>query len=185
MKSCCLGEVLLHLRTSEHPDQFHTVKTARTMKTMTTLHEKITQRERIELAGQSSTTIAFALLLMFTTLGIATGLFILSNQGYSALFFITSAFFMVGILYLVSLIWRVIGSGYIKGEMLIVKYPFGKFKVTELRSVRGVKTVRFFGLRLTSIRFRIDGVVHKVLIFGGASYIDNPKTIIDTVRKLA
>lgn len=155
------------------------------MKTIATLHEKIVQRERIDLAGQSSTTIALALFLLFTAAGCVTGLILFIYNGFSPLFFAASAFFLTGIVYILSMIWKMIGSAYIKGDMLIVKYLFAKFKVTELRSIRGVKTVKFIGLRLTSIRFKIDGTYYKVIIFGGTNYIKDPKTIIDTIRKVA
>lgn len=155
------------------------------MRTIATLQEKIVQRERIDLAGQSSTTIALVIFLLFTITGFVTGLLIFYSRGFSPLFFATSFFFLTGIVYISSLIWKMIGSAYIKGDMLIVKYLFGKFKVTELRSIRGVKTIKIMGLRLTSIRYKIDGVYHKVLIFGSANYIRNPKTIIDTIRKVA
>jgi hypothetical protein len=155
------------------------------MKTLATLNEKIVQRERIDLAGQSSTTIALILFTLFAGLSLMAGYTILAAQGFSLLFFSAAAFSLVGLAYMLSMIWKLIGSAYIKGEMLIVKYLFGKFKVTELRSVRGVKTIRFMGMRLTSIRFKIDGNLHKVIIFGSTHTIQNPKTIIDTVRKVA
>jgi hypothetical protein len=155
------------------------------MKTLATLNEKIVQRERIDLAGQFSTTVALLLFFFFAVLSITAGYAILANQGLSMLFFAAIGFFMTGLVYLFSLIWRLIGSAYIKGEMLIVNYLFGKYKVTELRSIRGIKTVRIMGIRLTSIRFKIDGNQHKVIIFGGTNYIQNPKMIIDAVRKVA
>jgi hypothetical protein len=155
------------------------------MKTLATLNEKIVQRERIDLAGQSSTTIAIVLFTLFAGLSITGGYTILVTQGFSLLFFSAVAFSLVGLAYMLSMIWRLIGSAYIKGEMLIVKYQFGKFKVTELRSVRRVKTTRFMGMRLTSIRFKIDGDLHKVIIFGSTHTIRNPKTIIDTALKVA
>lgn len=155
------------------------------MKTLATLNEKIVQRERIDLAGQSGTTIALVFVIAFASVSIATGYMILAAQGFSPLFFAVAAFSFVGIIYMLSLIWRLIGSAYIKGEMLIVKYLFGKFKVTELRSVRGVKSVKILGLRLTSIRFKIDGHYHKVMLFGNTSYIQDQKTIIAAARKVA
>lgn len=155
------------------------------MKTLATLNEKIVQRERIDLAGQSGTTIALVLVFLFASAGITTGYMVFAAQGFSLLFFTLSAFFLTGMAYALSLIWRLIGSAYIKGEMLIVKYLFGKFKVTELRSIRGVKTLKILGFRLTSIRFKIDGNYHKVMIFGNSSYIQDQKTIIDAARKVA
>jgi hypothetical protein len=155
------------------------------MRTLATLNEKIVQRERIDLAGQSGGTIALTFVFLFAAAGIMAGYLIVATQGFSPLFFAVSVFFLTGLIYSVSRIWKMIGSAYIKGEMLIVKYTFGKFKVTELRSIRGVKTVKIPGLRLTSIRYKIDGNYHKVLIFGKTSYLQDQKTIIDTARKVA
>lgn len=155
------------------------------MKTIATLHEKIVQRERIDLANQHSTSIALLFFLAYSSFGIYVSYSVYASSGFDYPFLATAAFFFTGMLYLVSIIWKMIGSAYIKGEMLIVKYLFGKFKVTELRSIRAVKTVRIPGIRLTSIRFKIDGVSHKVLIFGSADYIDDPKMIIEAIRKVA
>ena len=155
------------------------------MKTLTTLHEKIVQRERIELSGQSSTTIAFGLFIVFSIISCFIGYLILSSQGFSYAFFGVVAFSLTGMIYLLSIIWKIIGSAYIKGDMLIVKYLFGKFKVTELRSIRGIKTVKLLGLRLTSIRYKIDGSLHKVIIVGNANYLEDPKVIINSIRKVA
>lgn len=156
------------------------------MKTIaTTLQEKITLSEPIELSRQTSTRIPLALFFAFFAMSIVTGYAILATQGASPLFFTASAFFVGGMIYFLSLIWKIIGSAYIKNDMLIVKYLFGKFKVTELRSIRGVKTLKLFGLRLTSIRFKVDGTIYKVVMFGTANYLQDPKTIINTLRKAA
>lgn len=155
------------------------------MKTIAALHEKIVQRERIELAGTSSTTIAFMFFLLFTTTGTIVNILIYSSQGFGAALYASAGFFLAGSISLLSIIWKAIGSAYIKGDMLIVKYLFGKFKVTELRSIRAIKTTKLLGFRLTSIRYKIDGEIHKVLIFGSTNYIQDPKMIIETVRKVA
>jgi len=155
------------------------------MKTLTTLNEKILQRERIELSGQSSTTIAFGLFIVFTIISFFVGYLVLSSQGLDYTFFAVVAFSLTGMICLLSLIWKIIGSAYIKGDMLIVKYLFGKFRVTELRSIRGIKTVKFIGFRLTSIRYKIDGSMHKVIIVGNANYLEDPKEIINSIRKVA
>lgn len=156
------------------------------MKTIaTTLQEKITLCEPIELSRETSTRIPLALFFVFFALSIITGYTILASQGATPIFFTVSSFFLGGMIYFLSLIWRIIGSAYIKNDMLIVKYLFGKFKVTELRSIRGVKTVKFLGLRLTSIRFKVDGTIYKVIMFGRANYLQDPKTIINTLRKAA
>ena len=156
------------------------------MKTIaTTLQEKTTFSEPIELSRQTSTRIPLALFFVFFIMSIVTGYAILASQGAGFLFFTASAFFLGGMIYFLSLIWKIIGSAYIKNDMLIVKYLFGKFKVTELRSIRGVKTLKVFGLRLTSIRFKVDGTIYKVVMFGTANYLQDPKTIINTLRKVA
>ncbi|MES2556288.1 MAG: hypothetical protein V4604_09065 [Bacteroidota bacterium] len=156
------------------------------MKTIaTTLQEKITLREPIELSRQTSTRIPLALFFIFFAMSIVTGYAILAAQGATPLFFTVSAFFLGGMIFFLSLIWKIIGSAYIKNDMLIVKYLFGKFKVTELRSIRGVKTAKVFGLRLTSIRFKVDGTMYKVVMFGRTNYLHDPKTIINTLRKAA
>ncbi|HLP56832.1 MAG TPA: hypothetical protein VK151_17465 [Fluviicola sp.] len=156
------------------------------MKTIaTTLQEKITLREPIELSRQTSTRIPLALFFVFFAMSIVTGYALLASQGATPLFFTVSAFFLGGMVYFLSFVWKIIGSAYIKNDMLIVKYSFGKFKVTELRSIRGVKTLKVLGLRLTSIRFKVDGTLYKVVMFGPANYLQDPKTIINTLRKAA
>lgn len=155
------------------------------MNTIAALHEKIVQRERIELAGTSSTTIPFLFFLLFTTTGTIINILIFSSHGLGIALYASMVFFLAGSISLLSIIWKTIGSAYIKGDMLIVKYLFGKFKVTELRSIRAIKTTKLLGFRLTSIRFKIDGEIYKVVIFGSANYIHDPKMIIETVRKVA
>lgn len=155
------------------------------MKTIATLHEKMVQCERIELSGQSSTFIAFGLFIVFTIISFFIGYYVLATQGLNVAFFTVVAFFLTGMIYLLSIIWKIIGSAYIKGDMLIVKYLFGKFKVTELRSIRGIKTIKLVGLRLTSIRYKIDGSMHKVIIVGNANYLEDPKVVINSIRKVA
>jgi hypothetical protein len=155
------------------------------MNTIAALHEKIVQRERIELAGTSNTTIPFVFFLLFTTIGTIVNILIFSSQGFGIPFLASTGFFLAGSISILSLIWKAIGAAYIKGDMLIVKYLFGKSKVTELRSIRAIKTTKLLGFRLTSIRYKIDGEIHKVLIFGSTNYIHDPKMIIETVRKVA
>lgn len=155
------------------------------MKTITTLHDKIVQRERIELSGPSGTSIAFLIFLLFTVSGLGLNLYIFSEKGFSPVLFVSLAFFALAVVSLLAIVWKSVGTAYIKGDMLIVRYPFGKYKVTELRSIRSIKSAKILGLRLTAIRYKIDGESFKVFMFGNANYIQNPKTIINTIRKVA
>jgi hypothetical protein len=154
------------------------------MKTLVSLNEKIIRRERIDLAGQFGTFVGLTLFMLFAALSMITGYLILISQGFNLFFFASAALLMAGLAVVSSLVGRSIGSAYIKGDMLIVRYLFRKPKVTELRTVRGVRTIDIFGIRSTSIRYRIDGSQHKVFIFGNTD-IQSPKTIIDTARKVA
>lgn len=155
------------------------------MKTLVSLNEKIIRRERIDLAGPFGTFVALTLFIFFAALSITAGYLILISQGFNLLFFASTGFLIGGLAWVASLIGRSIGWAYIKGDMLIVCYLFRKSKVTELRTVRRVRTIGIFGIRSTSIRYKIDGNQHKVFIFGNTAYIQSPKTIIDTARKVA
>src|ERR1044072_5987214 len=155
------------------------------MKTLVSLNEKIILRERIDLAGQFGTFVALILFVLFASLTMIAGYFILLSQGFNFFFFVSTACLITGLAVVLSLIGKSIGSAYIKGDMLIVRYLFGKPKVTELRTVRGVRTIGIFGMRSPSIRYKIDGSQHKVFIFGNTEYLRSTKMIIDTARKVA
>jgi len=155
------------------------------MKTITTLHDQIVQREKIELVGQTCTKVALIFLLLFLSFATTTAYLIFASEGFSTLFATTTLFFAVGLALIIRTIWRSIATAYIKGEMLIVRYLIGKSKVTEVRSIRTTQSVRILGIRFTMIKFRLDGGLHSVLIFGIPNYIQDPKTIIDTIRKVA
>lgn len=156
------------------------------MKTLSThLNEKVTHQEPILLSPHTSTRIPLAFFCIFLVLSLLTGYYLIHSQGANALFFGFLACCITSALYFLSYIWRIIGSAYIKADMLIVKYAFGKFKVTDLRSIRGVKTTSIFGIRLTSIRFKVDGVLYKVILLGNARYLGDPKKIIESLRNAA
>lgn len=156
------------------------------MKTLSThLNEKISHPEPIQLSPHTSTRIPLALFCTFLALSLLTGYYLIHSHGANALFFGFLGCCITGALYFLSFIWRIIGSAYIKADMLIVKYAFGKFKVTDLRSIRGVKTTSILGIRLTSIRFKVDGVLYKVILLGNARYLGDPKKIIESLRNAA
>lgn len=156
------------------------------MKTLSThLNEKISHQEPIQLSPETSTRIPLALFCVFLALSLATGYYLITSHGVNMIFFGFLGLCVTSALYFLSFIWRIIGSAYIKADMLIVKYAFGKFKVTDLRSIRGVKTTSFLGIRLTSIRFKVDGVLYKVILLGNARYLGDPKKIIEQLRNAA
>ena len=156
------------------------------MKTLSTpLNDKVAHQEPIQLNAHTSTRIPLALFSIFLLLSLATGYYLITSHGPNLIFFGFLGFCVISALYFLSFIWRMIGSAYIKADMLIVKYAFGKFKVTDLRSIRGIKTTSFLGIRLSSIRFKVDGVLHKVILLGNARYLDDPKKIIETLRNVA
>jgi len=155
------------------------------MKTITTLQDQILHREKIELVGQTCTKVALLFLVLFVSIGTTAEYLIFANSGISLSFILASLFFAAGLSVIVRTIWRSIATAYIKGEMLIVRYLIGKSKITEIRSIRSTRSIRILGIRFTTLKFKLDGGLHSVLIFGIPNYIQDPKTIIDTIRKVA
>jgi len=155
------------------------------MKTITTLHNQILRREKIELVGLTCTKVALVFLFLFISAGITTEYFIFSSQGIGTSLLVATVFFALGLGFIVRMIWRTIATAYIRGEMLIVRYLVGKSKITEINSIRTTRSVGILGIRFMMIRFRLDGQLHSVLIFGTPNYIQDPQVIIDTIRKVA
>jgi|GEM_PF-2688785 len=155
------------------------------MKTITTLHNQILQREKIELVGHTCTKVALIFLFLFICSGITAEYFIFASQGIGTSLLTATVFFGLGLAFIVRMIWRTIATAYIRGEMLIVRYLVGKSKVTEISSIRTTRSIGILGIRFMMIRFKLDGELHSVLIFGTPKYIQDPKIIIDTIRKVA
>jgi len=151
------------------------------MKTLTTLEEKIVHREKIELGAPMKASTVLSLLSLFIVVCLTAELLILTTHGINFAFILATAFFISGLLFFLSTLWKSMATAYIKGEMLIVRFLFDKPKITCIDSIRDIRSLNWLGIRFTTFRFNVDGRHHKVILYGIPDYLQDPKTVIETV----
>lgn len=140
--------------------------------------------ERIQLAGNSCIKVAFLILSVIILSCVTVQYFIFSRLGVGLPLFVVSGAFAILIFSAARTFWTSVATAYIRGEMVIVKYVSGASKITELRVMRTESNFNFFGIRLTRLKFRIDGRYSRVLILHIGNQND-PGQIIQSVQHAA
>ena len=123
------------------------------------LESKIKNKEQIVLSYNSNSirilnliisTLYFSVIISFIYLFELSKITLLSSV-------IISIFFGI---YLTSIRNYVYAS--IKGEMLLTKNIYHKNKITNLKSIRSIKSITLFGINYTKVKYKLDGVKHTI-----------------------
>lgn len=157
------------------------------MDTNTTLLEKLNHQEKIDLNSVSSCKWGLISIGGLTTLSLATQAFLIHKSGLTSILFIGSLIAGGILLALVYHISKRIASAYIKGDVIIVNYYWGRKhpKVMDLRCVRTIRTKQVLGYPVTSMKFKFDGVVYRAILLGKPSMAKNAENIIKEIRSSA
>ncbi|MDB0011574.1 hypothetical protein N9E20_02070 [Crocinitomicaceae bacterium] len=73
-------------------------------------------------------------------------------------------------------------SASIKGEMLLTKNIYHKNKITDLKSIRSIKSITLFGINYTKVKYKLDGVRHTIQMI---KYLSKNEVGIDVILKSA
>lgn len=74
----------------------------------------------------------------------------------------------------------------VKGDVLLINQLFCPCKVTSIKSVRQIKTRKFYRFSVTSLTYFLDGNKGKIILFKRLRTEGNePETIIKLIRQVA
>jgi hypothetical protein len=156
------------------------------MKTNSTIRESSKTSDRIYL-GAINLKRPFLIPVLISYLLITVlNVYFISQMGLTFLT-LTLCVTTFGLLLIATVVFRkLLAEAYLKQDNFIVKYlRNNQAKVMCVKCVRKIHTYKLFGLYLSLITYKLDGVKQRALVFGSVSKDQNPKQLILQAKNLA
>jgi hypothetical protein len=148
------------------------------------MNDTAAHSDNIQLADSSSVKVAVMFLAILMLAGSAIEYLIFRELG-TGLTLLVSGLAAIAIFAAIALaVLTSVATAYIRGGMLIVKYLHGRPKITDLKVIRTERNYKLLGIRLTQLRFRIDGK-HSRAILLGTGRSGDPMQILRSARHAA